>query len=128
MLAKLKQRAAALKRDVFALSIAARDPRTPWYARVFMGLVLAYAFSPIDLIPDFIPVLGYFDDLVIVPLGIALSIKMIPAQVLADSRQKAGELLRSAKPINLWGALIVVGIWVVVLAALVWAVAHVFRS
>jgi len=128
MLAKLKQRATVLKRDVFALSIAARDPRLPWYARVFMGLVLAYAFSPIDLIPDFIPVLGYLDDLIIVPLGIALSLKMVPAQVLADSRRRADELLQSGKPVSLWGALIVAGIWLVVLAALVWLAVHAFRS
>ena len=73
-LSEAKQWARALKRDVVALWIAARDPRTPWYAKVAAGVVAAYALSPIDLIPDFVPVLGYLDDIVIVPLGIALAV------------------------------------------------------
>lgn len=92
MIATLKNRARTLKREAYVLYIAARDPRVPWYAKVFIGLVLAYAFSPIDLIPDFIPVLGYLDDLIVVPLGIALALKMIPPQVMADARQRAKTL------------------------------------
>ncbi len=89
MITKLKNRARALKREAYALYIAARDPRVPWYARVFLALVVAHTFSPIDLIPDFIPVLGYLDDLIVTPLGIFLALKMIPPEVMVDARQKA---------------------------------------
>ena len=80
-----------LKRDVYALYLAARDPRTPWYARALVGLVAAYALSPIDLIPDFIPVIGYLDDLIIVPLGLLLAIRLVPPEVLDDARRRADE-------------------------------------
>ena len=80
---KLQEKAASLKKEAYALYIAARDPRVPWYAKAFLGLVLAYALSPIDLIPDFIPLLGYLDDLILIPLGITLALKMIPAQVMS---------------------------------------------
>lgn len=85
----LKEKARHLKTEVHALVLAYKDPRVPWYAKAFMGLIIAYAVSPIDLIPDFIPVLGYVDDLVIVPVGIRLAIKMIPKDVLEECRQKA---------------------------------------
>jgi uncharacterized membrane protein YkvA (DUF1232 family) len=114
LLSKLKDGASALKRDTFALYIAARDPRVTWYAKAFMGLVLAYAFSPIDLIPDFIPVLGYLDDLIIVPLGIFLAIKMVPPQVMMDARKQADELSRQGKPASRTGALIIIAIWAIV--------------
>jgi len=84
-----KKQARTLKIQVMALYYAYRDRRTPWYARLFTGFIVAYAFSPIDLIPDFIPVLGYLDDLAIVPLGVLLALKMIPAQVMAECRAKA---------------------------------------
>jgi uncharacterized membrane protein YkvA (DUF1232 family) len=120
LLAKLKNRAIFLKKEAYALYIAARDPRAPWYAKVFIGLVLAYAFSPIDLIPDFIPVLGYLDDLIIVPIGIVLALKMIPAQVMIDARQKAEDLLRQGEPVSRVGAFIVIVIWLIILAAVIW--------
>ncbi len=91
MIDRLRQRARALKRSTFALYLAARDPRTPWYARELALAVVAYAFSPIDLIPDPVPVLGYLDDLVIVPAGIALTLRLIPPEVLADARARAAE-------------------------------------
>jgi uncharacterized membrane protein YkvA (DUF1232 family) len=78
-----------LKRDVYALYLAARDPRTPWYARAVVGLVAAYALSPIDLIPDFIPVIGYLDDVIVVPLGILLAIRLVPTEVLEEARLRA---------------------------------------
>ena len=111
----LKQRSRTLKRDNMALWIAYRDPRTPWYAKVFSAVVVAYALSPIDLIPDFIPVLGYLDDLILIPAGIALALKMIPAEVMAEARVKAEEQFASGKPTN-WvvGAIIIV-IWLVVI-------------
>ncbi len=120
MISKLKGRAAALKREAYALYIAARDPRVPWYAKVVMGLVLAYAFSPIDLIPDFIPVLGYLDDLIIVPLGIALVLRMIPAQVMTDARKQAEELSQQGKPVSRVGAIIIIAIWVIIVVAVIW--------
>lgn len=90
MLEGLKKRVGQLKREVQALVLAARDPRTPWYAKWLVAGVVAYALSPIDLVPDFIPVLGYLDDLILVPLGIVIAIKLIPPQVLAECRARAG--------------------------------------
>lgn len=92
-----KQRAMQLKTETYALYLAYQDPRTPWYARWFAALVVGYAFSPIDLIPDFIPVLGYLDDLILVPLGAALVLKMIPSDVLAESREKAKDVMSESK-------------------------------
>ncbi len=123
-----KQAARRLKIEVYALYLAYRDPRTPWYARIFAALVVGYAFSPIDLIPDPIPVLGYLDDLVLVPLGIALALKLIPAEVMAESRLKAAELMAQGKPVNWVAAAIIILIWLA-LAGLViaWGV-RVFKK
>ncbi len=85
---RIKKSLLEIKKQVQILYIATRDRRTPWYAKAIAGLVVAYALSPIDLIPDFIPVLGYVDDVLIVPAGIALAIKMIPQEVLTEARQK----------------------------------------
>ncbi|MDZ4721915.1 MAG: DUF1232 domain-containing protein [Roseiflexaceae bacterium] len=112
MLQTWRLRVQALKRETYALYLAARDPRTPWYARLVVGLVVAYAFSPIDLIPDFIPVLGLLDDLVLVPLGIALAIKLIPAPILAESRQRSIDAFASGKPISRAAAVVIVCIWI----------------
>ncbi len=111
----LKQRARALKRDTMALWFAYKDPRTPWYAQVFSAVVVAYALSPIDLIPDFVPVLGYLDDLILIPAGIALALKMIPPEVMAEARLKAEEQQNSGKPVNWWVGALIIAIWVVVL-------------
>ena len=111
MLEKLKSRARTLQTDVQALLVAFRDPRTPWAARGMIALVAAYALSPIDLIPDFIPVLGYLDDLILVPAGIALAIRMIPPQVMADSR-KAAQPGGAAQGLAWVGAGIIVLIWI----------------
>src|SRR5512143_1640562 len=92
-LAQWKQKARELKIQVYALYYAYRDPRLAWYAKAFTALVVAYAFSPIDLIPDFIPILGYLDDLVLLPLGVFLALKMIPAPVMQECRAKAAEQL-----------------------------------
>lgn len=86
MLKELKQRARKLKAETFALYLAARHPETPWYAKLFVAGIVAYAFSPIDLIPDFVPILGYLDDLILIPIGIALAIKMVPPSILAECR------------------------------------------
>ena len=95
---KLKSWAKQLKQEIYTLYLAYKDPRVPWYAKAFIFCVVGYALSPIDLIPDFIPVLGYLDDIVILPLGIALALKMIPSQVLTECRQKARERLNTGSP------------------------------
>jgi uncharacterized membrane protein YkvA (DUF1232 family) len=115
-IAELKIWAQALKRDVFALWIAARSARTPWIAKLIAGSVAAYAFSPIDLIPDFIPIIGYLDDLVIIPVGISLVVRLIPAQLMAEFRTEA--LLRSDRPMSYAAAAVVVVVWTVVLVVL----------
>ncbi|MGH2582343.1 MAG: YkvA family protein [Anaerolineales bacterium] len=116
---KLKARARALKKEVYALYLAYRDPRTPWYGRAFGALVVAYALSPIDLIPDPIPVLGYLDDLVLVPLGIVIAIRLIPPQAMDESRAKAEDLMRSGKPVSWIGALLIGITWVLVVFLLI---------
>jgi len=113
---ELKIWAKALKRDVFALWIAARSVRTPWIAKLIAGSVAAYAFSPIDLIPDFIPIIGYLDDLIIIPLGIALVVRLIPAQLMAEFRTEA--LLISDRPMSYAAATVVIVVWTVVMVVL----------
>jgi uncharacterized membrane protein YkvA (DUF1232 family) len=108
---RLKRWAGRLKAEVYALYLAYRDPRVPLYARIFAACVVGYAFSPIDLIPDPIPVLGYLDDLVLIPLGVALAIKMIPASVLAECREKAHRTANSKKPTNRVAAAVIVVVW-----------------
>jgi uncharacterized membrane protein YkvA (DUF1232 family) len=107
-----------IKRDTFALYLACRDPRVPWYAKVLAACVVAYAFSPFDLIPDFIPVLGYLDDLIIVPLGIALVVHLVPPGVMADCRQQAADRIAagSQKPTNWIGAAFIVAVWLLLAA------------
>ncbi len=106
-----KSRVTELRSDTYALYLACRDPRVPWYAKALVGLVVAYALSPIDLIPDFIPVLGYLDDLLLIPLGIALAVRLIPSDVLTEHRSNARRVLGSARPRSWIGAAIVVAIW-----------------
>ncbi|MDQ3317156.1 MAG: DUF1232 domain-containing protein [Actinomycetota bacterium] len=113
---KLKRWAKRLKAELHALYLAYRDPRVPLYARVFAAVVVAYAFSPIDLIPDPIPILGYLDDLILVPLGIALAIRMVPPAVLAECRSKAREAAAKAGPGGTAAAVAVVGIWLLLAA------------
>ena len=106
-----KQRARKLKAETYAIYLAYKDPRTPWYARLFAACVVGYAFSPVDLIPDPIPVLGYLDDLVLVPLGVALALKMIPQTVLAECREKAQVIMSQDKPTNWAVAGVIIAIW-----------------
>ena len=116
MLEELKQRARYLKAETFALYLAARDPRTPWYAKLAVAGIVAYAFSPIDLIPDFVPVLGYLDDLVLIPAGIALAIKLVPDQVLMECRAQAQEIIQNGKPVSRVAAAVIVVIWLALAA------------
>ena len=122
LLTELKQRVRHLKAETFALYLAARDSRTPWYAKLLVAGIVAYALSPIDLIPDFVPVLGYLDDLILIPIGIALAIKLVPPQVLAECRARAQETIQNGKPVSRVAGAVIVVIWLA-LAALcfVWA-------
>lgn len=125
MLESLKVRARLLKKEVIALYLAAKDSRTPWYAKGLVLLVVAYTLSPIDLIPDFVPVLGYLDDLILVPAGIWLAIRMIPPEVLAEARVAAagGSLGRIGKI----GAVIIVFLWIAAVAAAIYLVLHLIK-
>ena len=107
---RLKRWAGRLKAELYALYLAYRDPRVPLYARVFAACVVGYAFSPIDLIPDPIPILGYLDDLVLIPLGVALAIKMIPGDVLDECREKARNVIEE-RPVNRTAAAAIVALW-----------------
>ena len=112
----LKRWAALIKRDCYALYLAARDPRVPWVAKALALIVAGYAFSPIDLIPDFIPVLGYLDDALLLPLGILAVVRLIPPDVMAELRATATARLGAAAPVSRIAAAIVVLIWVAGLA------------
>ena len=109
MLNRWKQRARDLRRDTHAVYLASRDPRIPWYTKALAGAVIAYALSPIDLIPDFIPVLGYLDDLLIIPAGIVLISKLIPAEIMAEHRTAASERGASS---SRGVAIVVVATWI----------------
>jgi uncharacterized membrane protein YkvA (DUF1232 family) len=117
-LVKLKERARIIKRDVHAIYLAARDPRVPWYAKALAIGVAAYALSPIDLIPDFIPVLGYLDDLIIVPLGILAVVQLIPPEIMAEHRATA--VIASERPVSRTGAVVIVLIWIASIAIIAW--------
>ena len=108
-----------LKLETYVLYLAYKDHRVPWYARVFAAVVVAYAFSPVDLIPDPIPILGYLDDLVLVPLGAALALKMIPPEVLAESRERARQVMAEGKPVNWVAAVTIVAIWLFLAAVVI---------
>jgi uncharacterized membrane protein YkvA (DUF1232 family) len=116
-----KQRARQLESETYTLYLAYKDPRVPWYAKAFAALLVGYVFSPIDPIPDFIPVIGLLDELVVVPLGVILARKMIPEEVLAECRQKSWEATREGKPVKRAAAVVVVAVWLLlaVLAAIV---------
>jgi uncharacterized membrane protein YkvA (DUF1232 family) len=117
-LEKLRQKVGRLKQELAAIYLACRDPRTPWYAKVLGVCVVGYALSPIDLIPDPIPILGYLDDLILIPLGVIAVRRMIPPAVLAECREKAGELTQS-KGKNWISAGIIIAIWIV---AAIWII------
>jgi uncharacterized membrane protein YkvA (DUF1232 family) len=117
-LARLRNRARLLKAETLALALAATDRRTPWLARLLVLAAVAYALSPIDLIPDFIPVLGWLDDLVLLPLLITMAVKLIPPPVLAEARTRAGGALARGKRLGWWAAAVILGVWLLVLGLL----------
>jgi uncharacterized membrane protein YkvA (DUF1232 family) len=118
MLERLKHWAHAVRRDVHALYLAACDPRVPWIAKALAGAVAAYALSPIDLIPDFIPVVGQLDDLIIVPLGIVLAVRLIPPELMAEHRAAAQAAI--AQPQSTSGALVIIAIWTAATILVFW--------
>ena len=123
MFEKLRSHARALKNEAYAIYLAAKDPRTPWYAKVLIYFVVAHTFSPIDLIPDFIPVLGYLDDIIITPLGIALAIRLIPAEVMAEARL-AVAAHGVERGVVFVGAGIIIIIWIL---AIIWGATIILR-
>lgn len=114
MLARLKAIAARLKQETLTLYYAGRHPRTPWYAKAAALSVAAYALSPIDAIPDFVPVLGYLDDLILLPMGIALAIRLIPSDVLEECREQARDRSTGGAPTSRFAATVIVAVWVAV--------------
>ena len=117
-LTALKQRARRVKIDLIALSLATRDPRTPWYAKLIIAGCVAYALSPVDVIPDFIPVLGLVDELIFIPIALALAIRFIPEEVLADCRRRAGEI--AARRTSRAAAIVIIAVWVALAVLGVW--------
>ena len=111
-----KQRARQLSAQTYALYLAYRHPRTPWYAKVFAALVVGYVFSPIDPIPDFIPGVGLLDEMLVVPIGILIAAKMIPQEVLEECREKAWEVAEGEKPVSRAAAVVVVTVWLLCVA------------
>lgn len=117
---KLKNWARTIKRDVHALYLASRDPRVPWYAKALAIVVAGYALSPIDFIPDFIPVLGYLDDVILVPLGVLLVIKLIPAAIMAEHRELAAAA--QDRPVSRTAAVVIACIWLASVVLCGWLV------
>lgn len=120
MFETLKERAEHLKLETYGLYLAARDPRTPWYVRLLVAAIVAYVFSPVDLIPDFIPVIGFLDDLILVPLGIALAIRLTPDLILDECRTRAAREFASGQPISRSAGVVVVLIWIGATGLLGW--------
>lgn len=120
-MANWKQQLRKLKKETYVIYLACKDSRVPWYARALAALVVAYALSPIDLIPDVIPVIGYLDDLILVPLGIVLVLRMLPPVVLAECRIKAETAMAQDKPTSPIAAITVVVIWIMLgILAVIW--------
>ena len=117
---EIKRRAKQLKAEVLALYLAARHPATPWYAKLLVAAIVAYALSPIDLIPDFVPVLGYVDELLLLPLGVALAIRLIPPEVLTECRAKAADTLAHDRPVSWVAAGAIVGLWIALAVWCAW--------
>lgn len=118
MLSGLKSWASRLKRDTHAIYLASRDPRVPWYAKLLAIAIAAYALSPIDLIPDFIPVIGYLDELILLPLGIWLVVLLIPGDIMAECRAKAAEA--ALRPVSRPGMVAIILLWIAGASILAW--------
>ena len=121
-----KQRARQLSAQTYALYLAYRHPRTPWYAKVFAALVVGYVFSPIDPIPDFIPVVGLLDEMVVVPIGVLIAAKMIPREVMEECQEKAREVAEGQKPVSRVAAVVVVAVLLLCVALAVFLTMRLF--
>jgi uncharacterized membrane protein YkvA (DUF1232 family) len=119
-LAALKARARQVKIDLIALSLAARDTRTPWYAKLIVAGCVAYALAPVDVIPDFIPVIGLIDDLIFIPIALAVAVRFIPDEVLAECRVRAGEI--AARKTSRVAGIVIVAAWIALAALGIWLV------
>ncbi len=116
LIGKIKQNAKRLKSETYALYLAIRDPRTPWYAKVTAAVVVAYALSPIDIIPDFVPILGYLDDIILLPLGVWISIRMIPRDVMKEARDRAARVTIRGGTESRVATIVVVTLWLLTAA------------
>ncbi|MCX8129334.1 MAG: YkvA family protein [Clostridia bacterium] len=122
---QFKSRARKLKNEVKALYLAYKHPEVPWYARFLILLVVGYALSPVDLIPDFIPVLGYLDDLILIPLGVSLAIKLIPSGVMEECRRQSEGVFRGKKPKNWIAGAVIIFIWLFFISFIVYKILRV---
>jgi uncharacterized membrane protein YkvA (DUF1232 family) len=111
---KIKTKINEIKKNILVLSLAVRHPQMPWYAKLFTFLVISYALSPIDLIPDFIPILGYLDDVILIPIGVFLALKLIPEDVINECRANINEMSSSRKQ-GIYGAIAIILIWIIIL-------------
>ena len=114
MFSKWKEKAKKLKQEIYTLYLAYKNPRVPWYGKIFIIITVGYAISSIDLIPDFIPIIGYLDDLILLPLGILLSIKMIPKEVMEECRRESVKGIKDSKFVFI-GLTIIIGIWILLI-------------
>ena len=121
-----KRRARQLSAQSYALYMAYRHPRTPWYAKVFAALVVGYVFSPIDPIPDFIPGVGLLDEMVVVPIGVFIAAKMIPRQIMEECQEKARELAEDERPVSRIAAVVIVAIWLLCVALAIFLALRLF--
>ncbi|MBN2714173.1 MAG: DUF1232 domain-containing protein [Planctomycetes bacterium] len=126
LLNRLRQWAKSCKFEIRALLLAMRHPDTPWYAKAWLSCVAAYAFSPIDLIPDFIPVIGYLDDLVLLPIGIYIGLRMVPPEVMEECRSVAQRAEDTDKKTSIPGALAVIFLWILALACAACFIVHAY--
>ncbi len=128
MTSRLRRRARSLRIETHALWLAYRDPRVPWYAKLGAVCVLAYALSPIDLIPDFIPVVGLLDDLLVLPIGVFVVVRLIPREVLAECRVRASDAADAPKAIGWLGAGAIVAVWIVSFTGVGWILLRVLQN
>ena len=119
-LKSLRERARQVKIELIALSLATRDPRTPWYAKLIVAGCVAYALSPVDIVPDFIPVIGLVDDLIFIPIALALAVRFIPDEVLAECRARASEI--AERRTSRVAAAVIIGFWVLLSALGAWLI------
>jgi uncharacterized membrane protein YkvA (DUF1232 family) len=121
-----KRRARQLSAQTYALYLAYRHPRTPWYAKVFAALIVGYVFSPIDPIPDFIPGVGLLDEMVVVPIGVLIAAKIVPREVFEECKEQAREVAEGEKPVSRGAAVVVVAVWLLCVVLAVFLALRVF--